>query len=173
MPKIKPVIINVPEMTFIMVDGQGNPNTCQPYKNAMEVLYGLSYSIKMSKMNATQLEGYFEYVVSPFQGLWWVEDEKFDGLNINDKDKFYWTAMIRQPDFVTFEVFETAKRTLLKKNPDIDLSTARLEVFTEGKCAQVMHIGPYDNEVGTIKALEQFIVEAGYKNDISKTRKPS
>ena len=171
MPKAKPSIVDVPEMVFIMVDGQGNPNTCEAYKNAMEVLYGLSYSIKMSKMNGTQPEGYFEYVMPPLEGLWWVEDENFDGRNITEKDRFHWTSMIRQPEFVTVEVFEKAKDTLSKKKPAIDLSSARLEKFKEGLCAQIMHIGPYDNEAESIEKLERFISDSGYKQDISQIRR--
>ncbi len=170
MPKTKPSIIEVPEMIFIMVDGKGNPNTCEEYKNAMEVLYGLSYSIKMSKMNGTQPKGYFEYVVPPLEGLWWVEDDNFDGINITDKDKFCWTSMIRQPEFVTIEVFETVKQALLKKKPELDFSTTRLSIYKEGLCAQIMHIGPYDDEPATIKVMEEFIVNEGYINDISIAR---
>jgi len=170
MPKTKPSIIEVPEMIFIMVDGKGNPNTCEEYKNAMEVLYGLSYSIKMSKMNGTQPKGYFEYVVPPLEGLWWVEDDNFDGINITDKDKFCWTSMIRQPKFVTIEVFETVKQALLKKKPELDFSTTRLSIYKEGLCAQIMHIGPYDDEPATIKVMEEFIVNEGYINDISIAR---
>lgn len=171
LPKTKPMIIDVPEIRFIMVDGKGNPNTCEEYKNAMEILYGLSYAIKMSKMSGTQPEGYFEYVVPPLEGLWWFDNETFDGLNIKDKNEFCWTSMIRQPEFVTEEVFEKAKEVLHKKKPEIDLSFAKLIVFEEGLCAQVMHIGTYDEEPATIKALEEFIVQAGYKNDISSNRK--
>ncbi len=170
MPKTKPSIIEVPEMIFIMVDGKGNPNTAEEYKNAMEILYGLSYSIKMSKMSGTQPKGYFEYVVPPLEGLWWGDEGYFDGTNITDKDKFRWTSMIRQPEFVNSEVFETAKQALLKKKPQLDLSAARLEVFKEGLCAQIMHIGPYDDEAATIKIMEEFIIKEGYMNDISDAR---
>lgn len=170
MPKTKPSIIEVPEMIFIMVDGKGNPNTAEEYKNAMEILYGLSYSIKMSKMSGAQPKGYFEYVVPPLEGLWWGDEGYFDGTNIVDKDKFRWTSMIRQPEFVDSEVFETAKQALLKKKPQLDLSAARLEVFKEGLCAQIMHIGPYDDEAATIKIMEEFIIKEGYMNDISDIR---
>ena len=172
LPKTKPMIVDVPKMTFIMVDGKGNPNAeDREYQNAINVLYGLSYVIKMSKMSGKQPEGYFEYVVPPLEGLWWVDDEKFDGLNITDKEKFHWTSMIRQPEFVTEEVFNWAKEELKKKKPNIDLSTARLEIFTEGKCAQVMHIGSYDKEPDTIRTLEQYIIESGCMNDISEKRR--
>lgn len=171
MPKTKPMIIEVPEMTFIMVDGKGNPNTCDDYKNALEVLYGLSYGIKMSKMNGTQPEGYFEYVMPPLEGLWWVDDCSFDGRNISDKNKFCWTSMIRQPEFVIPEVFERAKEVLLKKKPNLNLSAARLTKYTEGLCCQVMHIGSYDDEPAAIDKLEKYILESGYVNDITRVRR--
>ena len=170
-PKSKPTIIDVPEMTFIMVDGKGNPNTSVHYQNALEILYGLSYAIKMSKKSGTQPKGYFEYVVPPLEGLWWGEDGYFDGANIVDKNKLCWTAMIRQPEFVTSEAFEAAKQALNKKKPELDLSLARIASFTEGLCAQIMHIGSYDDEPATIKILEQFIIDSGYSNNISESRK--
>jgi len=171
LPGEKPSIVDVPEITFIMVDGKGNPNTCEEYKNALEVLYGLSYSVKMSKMSGTQPEGYFEYVIPPLEGLWWGEDGYFDGTNIVDKNKLCWTLMIRQPEFVAPEVFEKAKQALHKKKPELNSATARLAAFTEGLCAQIMHIGSYDNEPATIKVLEQFIVNSGYTNNITAARR--
>lgn len=117
-PGTKPSIIDIPEMVFIAVDGCGNPNTCEAYKEALEILYGLSFTIKMSKMSGTQPEGYFEYVVPPLEGLWSVESIDFDGTNVTDKDRFQWTSMIRQPEFVTEEVFENARNTLKHKNQD-------------------------------------------------------
>lgn len=170
MPKTKPALIQVPEMVFIMVDGKGDPNTSKAYKDAMEILYGLSYSIKMSKMSGNAPEGYFEYVVPPLEGLWRVEDVSFDGMNVKDKDRFCWTSMIRQPEFVTEDVFLQAKEALQKKKPDLDLSAARLEIWEEGLCAQVMHKGPYDAEPETICRLEQFIEASGFTSDISKER---
>jgi hypothetical protein len=128
-------------MRFIMVDGKGDPNTSPFYKEAVEVLYGLSYFIKMNKGGGTQPEGYFDYVVPPLEGLWWFEGKPFDGSVIGRKEEFNWVMMIRQPEFVTTEVFENAKVTLLKKKPKLNTSIARLEDFTEGLCAQIMHIG--------------------------------
>lgn len=167
MPKTKPMIIEVPEITYIMVDGKGNPNTSEEYKRAMEILYGLSFTIKMSKMNGNQPEGYFEYVVPPLEGLWWTEGEKFDGINNKNKDEFHWISMIRQPEFVTEEVFNWATVELKKKKPYLDFSNTKLETFKEGLCAQIMHIGPYDDEPESIKKLEKFIEEEGYIDAIS------
>lgn len=171
MPGKTPSIIEVPKMTFIMVDGFGDPNTSTQYKTALEILYGLSFTIKMSKMNGTQPEGYFEYVVPPLEGLWWTENDSFDGVNETDKEKFCWTSMIRQPEFVTPEVFETAKYKLKKKKPFLNFSLARLETLEEGLCAQIMHIGPYDDEAATIYKLERFILNEGYFTDINHFRK--
>lgn len=170
LPKSKPIIIDVPTMRFIMVDGKGDPNTSEFYKASVEVLYGLSYSIKMSKMSDNQPDGYFDYVVPPLEGLWWFDGEYFDGSVIGKKDKFNWTMMIRQPEFVTPQVFETAKSVLSKKKPELDTSVARLEDFTEGLCAQVMHIGSYDDEPPTVAALEEFIKSQGYRTEMRGMR---
>lgn len=171
LPKITPMIIDVPEMIFIMINGKGDPNTSIEFKNAMDVLYGLSYTIKMSKMNGTQPEGYFDYVVPPLEGLWWIDDEIFDGLHLPDKNKLRRIAMIRQPEFVTREVFLKATETLSRKKPHIDSTAARYEIFTEGKCVQIMHIGSYDDEPETILKMEKFIKESGFVNDISDKRR--
>ena len=169
-PKTKPSIIEVPEMIFIAIDGEGNPNSCSEYKAAIEVLYGLSYAIKMSKMNGTQPAGYFEYVVPPLEGLWQVDGVDFDGMNVTDKDKFKWISMIRQPEFVTEEVFEQAKLVLKKKKPALDLSKARLMKMTEGLCVQIMHKGSYDDAPASIEQMKRFLDENGYIEDFSEGR---
>jgi len=170
-PKTTPSVIDVPEMVFIAVDGMGDPNTSEDYKSALELLFGLSYSIKMSKKGGTQPEGYFDYVVPPLEGLWWGENGYFDGMNILDKNKLCWTSLIRQPDFVTEEVLASAKAALIKKKPALNVATAQLIKITEGLCVQVMYIGSYDDEPATIAAMERFAVEKGYAIDISDTRR--
>lgn len=169
-PKTKPSIIEVPEMIFIAIDGEGNPNTSPEYKAAIEVIYGLSYTIKMSKMNGTQPAGYFEYVVPPLEGLWQVDSVDFDGMNVTDKDKFKWISMIRQPEFVTEGVFEQAKIVLKKKKPALDLSKARLMKMTEGLCVQIMHKGSYDDEPASIEQMKRFLDVNGYIEDFSEGR---
>lgn len=169
-PKTKPSFINVPEMLFIAVDGKGDPNTCDEYKEAMELLYGLSFTIKMSKMNGTQPEGYFEYVVPPLEGLWYVDNAEFDGTNITDKNSFKWTSMIRQPEFVTEEVFALAKAALSKKKPNLNVEKARLIKLTEGECVQIMHKGAYDDEPASIEKMRSFAAENGYAEDFSEGR---
>lgn len=169
-PKTTPAIIDVPTMRFIMVDGRGDPNTSADFVAAVKILYGLSYTIKMSKMGGKMPDGYFDYVVPPLEGLWIVDDGEYKGGALPDKGKFIWTLMLRQPDFVTAEVFSAAKEALAKKKPNLDLSKARLEDFTEGLCVQVLHIGAYDDEPSTIAKLEEFISASGYRTEMSGMR---
>ncbi|MHC1719894.1 MAG: GyrI-like domain-containing protein [Clostridiaceae bacterium] len=166
-PKTVPMIVDVPEMKFIMIDGKGNPNDeSGEYVKAIEILYGLSYTIKMSKKSGNAPEDFFEYVVPPLEGLWRTEaDRPFD---TSQKDKLIWTAMIRQPEFVTEEVFQWAVNELKKKKPQLDTSRARLAEFTEGLCVQMMHMGPYDKEVVTVKDIDDFAASNGYVNAISE-----
>jgi len=161
-PSTAPSVVDVPEMTFIAVDGQGDPNTSAEYAAAIEVLYGLSYAIKMGNKSV------LEYVVAPLEGLW-----DFAGAerSLEDKGSFVWTALIRQPDFVTVGVLEAAKASLAKKKPGLDTAKARLETFTEGLCVQAMHIGPYDNEPATIAAMEAFAAQNGYVTNMGSGRR--
>lgn len=169
-PAAKPPLIDVPSMIFIAVDGAGDPNVCKEYKAAMELLYGMSFTIKMSKTNGTQPEGYFDYVVPPLEGLWYVDGVDFDGTNVTDKSKFCWTSMIRQPEFVTAEVFESAKAALAKKKPQLDTSKARLMEYTEGLCVQIMHKGTFDSEPVNIEKMRVFAADNGYAEDFSQGR---
>ncbi|MDR1540291.1 MAG: GyrI-like domain-containing protein [Clostridiales bacterium] len=169
-PSVKPSIVDVPEMTFVMADGKGNPNTSAEYVNAVGALYGVSYAVKMSKMGGETPDGCFDYVVPPLEGFWSVEGEEH-APNFIDKDRFLWTSMLRMPDFVTQEVFERFKDILTAKKPDLDLSVIRLEKFTEGLCGQITHAGSYDDELPTVAALEQFIDESGYRTEISGMRR--
>lgn len=161
------MVINVPKMGFIMVDGRGAPEGDE-YHNALSALYALTFTIKMSKMSGTQPEGYFEYVVPPLEGLWYGEKEKFD---LGKRDEWLWISMIRQPEFVTEEVFNRAVYECGKKKPDVDLSKARFEYFTEGLCVQTMHHGPYSGEPETIKTLHDFMEANGLKNMTGNERK--
>ena len=164
LPKTKAMLINVPNMKFIMVEGSGNPNDENgEYKKSLELLYGLSFAIKMSKMGKNKIDGYFEYVVPPLEGLWWQDSE--NSIDYTHKENLKWISMIRQPEFVTKEVFEWAcKEVRCKKN--IDVKKAEFKEFEEGLCVQIMHIGSYDDEPTTLKKIDNYINENGYKNDI-------
>ncbi len=165
LPKESPAQVLIPQMNFIMVDGKGNPNKeGGEYQQAVELLYALSYTIKMSNKNNCAPDGYFEYVVPPLEGLWWLNDEA--DADFTQKDKYCWTSMIRQPEFVTKDVFQWACKEVEKKKPLLDVSKARLQVFEEGLCIQAMHIGPYHEEPKTIAKIENYINQNGFSNDI-------
>lgn len=170
-PKAKPSLIDVPEMLFLMVDGKGDPNTAPAYQEALELLYGLSYAIKMSKMSGTQPEGYFDYVVPPLEGLWWTAEGGYDGSKPGEKDKFLWTSMIRQPEFVTPDALEAARATLLKKRPGLPVDKAWLQRWTEGLSVQILHVGPYDDEPVSVALMDAFLAGSGYRCDFSEDRK--
>lgn len=166
-PKTEPSIVDVPKMTFIMIDGKGDPNKPDgEYAAAVELLYGLSYTIKMGN------KAVLEYVVAPLEGLWTVDDAAFKGggVAIKDKSKLIWTVMIRQPEFVTLDLFESARVVYQKKKP-VQKALPRLEQWTQGLCAQVMHVGSYDDEPATIERLDAFITKSGCRNDMSQTRR--
>lgn len=166
-PKNKPSVVDVPEMNFIMVDGKGDPNG-EDYQKAVELLYGLAYTIKMSYKSEKNIEGYFEYVVPPLEGLWWVDEDEF---NLRKKDNWLWTSMIRQPEFVTEEVFNWSLESLKKKKPEIATSKAYLGKFKEGQCVQTMHIGPYADEPVTVKMMQDFMEESNLKDETGRIRK--
>lgn len=165
-PKTEPGIIDVPEMLFIQVDGSGNPNDPDgEYAAAVSLLYSLSYTIKMNKKGAMVPAGFFDYVVPPLEGLWWFKDES--AYDVAKKDQLCWTSMIRQPDFVTPELFAWAQEQVRRKKPEVDPAKARLVRWTEGLCVQMMHSGPYDDEPKTVARMDDFILQKGYHEDLS------
>lgn len=168
MPKSRPGIIKVPPISFIMVNGKGDPNGNKEYQDSVEILYGLSFTIKMSKMKGRQPEGYFEYVVPPLEGLWWCSDSAFD---FNKRDNWLWTSMIRQPEFVTKEVFEWACGELANKKPELDISRAAFKEFEEGLCVQMMHIGPFSDEPASVEQMRRFMDENGLLDMTGMERK--
>lgn len=172
-PKAYPSLVYVPAMTFVAVAGTGDPNEeGGAYARAMELLYAFSYAVKMSKKGSWRPEGYFDYVVPPLEGLWWGGEGAFDGASISDKSALSWVSLIRQPDFVTPDVFSRVCETVAEKRPVLAGALAsgdlRLVCFAEGPCAQVMHVGPYDDEPATIAALSSFIAEKDLVTDIAE-----
>ncbi len=157
-PKKEPAIVEIPRMNFLMVDGKGDPNTSQEYTDAVQVLYSLSYTLKFY-IKHNNLGS--DYTVLPLEGLWWIDDmEKFKTAK---KDDWLWTAMIRQPDFITQEQINTAIDLVRKKNNPTKLESVRFKSFTEGSVVQVMYIGPYSDEGPTIEKMHQFAVDNGYR----------
>ena len=168
LPENKPSIINVPRMNFISVRGKGDPNEENgEYSEAMSLLYAIAYTIKMSYKGNYKIEGYFEYVVPPLEGFWWQKDIK--GVDYSKKEKFEWISLIRLPDFVSKEDFNWAIETATKKKKQ-DFSKVEYFTYDEGLCVQCMHLGPYDNEPATIKLMDEYVEENGYKIDITDVR---
>ncbi len=169
LPKNKPALINVPSMNFIAVRGKGDPNEeNSDYKQTINLLYGIAYTIKMSKMGNHRIEGYFDYVVPPLEGLWWQNG--ISGIDYAQKKDFEWISMIRLPDFVTKAEFDWAITEATEKKKT-DFSKVEFLTYAEGLCVQCMHIGPYDEEPATIEAMDKFAKEQGFSPDMEGTRR--
>jgi hypothetical protein len=154
-----PELVRVPPLTFVMIDGRGDPNTSAEYRDALEALYGLSYTLKFG----IQKELGLTYRVGPLEGLWWGDDTTdFPG---GRKAGWRWTAMIAQPAVVTPERFARARDDVGRKKSLASLERVRLDRFDEGLAAQVLYLGPYSDEGPTIAALHAFIHEHGYTFD--------
>lgn len=168
LPPKKLQIIVIPPINFLAVRGRGNPNEEDgAYKSSIGLLYGVAYTIKMSKMGTHRMEGYFDYVVPPLEGFWWQEGRQ--GIDYSHKEDFRWISLLRLPEFVTREEFEWAIRESTQKK-GTDFSKVEFLTYEEGLCVQCMHIGPYDNEPETIQNMEQFAEKQGYKLDITDSR---
>ena len=169
MPKSMPSIVNVPKMNYIAVRGRGNPNEEDgEYKQAIGILYGIAYTIKMSKKGNHQIDGYFEYVVPPLEGFWWQDGVA--GVDYAHKENFNWISVIRLPDFVTKDDFDWAIEEATRKKKT-DFSKVEFLQVDEGLCVQCMHIGSYDDEPATVDLMHRFMEEQGYELDISDTRR--
>ena len=168
LPKTTPEIITIPSMQFAAVRGQGDPNAENgEYAHAMELLYGISYTIKMSYKGDYAIAGYFPYVVPPLEGLWWMDGTC--GFDYTKKDLFRWVSLIRLPEFVQESDFRWAAETASVKKK-ADFSAVELFRYDEGLCVQCMHVGPYDDEPATIARMDAFAAQSGYALDISTTR---
>ena len=169
LPKNTPGIVTIPPMNFIAVRGMGDPNIeGGAYKQSIALLYGIAFTIKMSKRGSHQIEGYFDYVVPPLEGLWWQSGT--DNIDYSRKEDFEWISMIRLPDFVTRQDFEWAAAEASAKK-GIDYSKVEFLTYDEGLCVQCMHIGPYDDEPATIDAMDTFAKAQGFVPDMSETRR--
>jgi len=165
-PGLEPELIDVPELLFIQVDGCGNPNESDgAYAAAVSLLYSLSYTIRMNKSGATVPAGYFDYVVPPLEGLWWFGDES--AYDPAKKDELCWTAMIRQPEFVTPDLFAWAQDQVRRKKPALDPTKARLVCWREGLCIQALHLGPYDAEPATVARMVEQAMALGVHEELA------
>ena len=169
MPPKKPTIITVPPMNYIAVRGEGDPNEEDgDYKMALNLLYGVAFTIKMSKMGDHKIDGYFDYVVPPLEGFW--QQEGIQGIDYSRKDLFEWTSVIRLPDFVTEADFKWAIEEAARKKK-MDFSKVEFLRIEEGLCVQWMHLGPYDNEPETVDLMHRYMHEQGYELNITEERR--
>lgn len=150
-------IVDVPEMSFLMIDGEGDPNTSQQYRDSIEALFSVSFKVKF----ISEKENEQDYVVMPLEGLWWVEN--MEDFSIKDKSGWKWTAMIRQPDFITKDMIDKAIEEVEKKKNPPAISRIKFESLHEGLSAQIMHVGPYSEEGPTIEKLHNFIEDNSYE----------
>ncbi|MFH1215180.1 MAG: GyrI-like domain-containing protein [Pseudomonadota bacterium] len=150
-------LVEVPVMNFLMVDGQGDPNTSQSFHDAIEVLYSVSYTLKFM----IKKSGVADYTVPPLEGLWWCDD--MTEFSIGNKEIWKWTLMIMQPEYVTKELLEQAIAEVERKKNPVALPKLRFEAYHEGVTAQIMHIGPFSEEGPTIEKLHAFIRENNYE----------
>ncbi len=151
-------IVDVPKMNFLMVDGEGDPNTSQSFTEAIEALFTTSYTLKfMIKKGKTGID----YGVMPLEGLWWADD--MNDFKIGNKDRWKWTLIIMQPEHVTLPLVDEAIRQAEKKKKDLPaLPKIRFEMFSEGKAVQMMHIGSYSAEHMTIEKIHNFMKDNGF-----------
>lgn len=151
-PSAKEVVaIEVPVFNFLMIDGEGNPNTCCSYRESVEALFSVSYTIKFALKKGIALD----YVVMPLEGLWWADD--LTSFNREEKESWKWTMMIMQPPQASKKIVDSAIASVREKKSLPGLSKIRFEPFKEGRCAQIMHIGPFSAEGPTIQRVHDYI----------------
>lgn len=147
------VQVDVPTFRFLMVDGEGDPNTSAEYAHAVKALFSVSYTAKFMMKKGP--EG-LDYSVMPLEGLWWADD--LSSFVSNTRGNWKWTMMIMQPDFVPDELIESAVAEVRRKKQLPGLERLRMEEFTEGRCAQLLHVGPFSEEGPTIERLHAYIL---------------
>ncbi|MBC2171945.1 GyrI-like domain-containing protein [Listeria booriae] len=151
LPKQKPEIIDIPAMKYFTISGKGNPNS-PAFSELIKTLYAASYAVKMMPKKAAAPEGYYDYTVFPLEGFWTLEP----GSERLDKDQLIFKIMIRQPDFITPELLDYAKETIIKKVSPENRELLKLEEIIEGLNLQMLHIGSFDDEPATFAQMEDF-----------------
>lgn len=140
--------VDVPTMNYLMIDGEGDPNNSRSFSEVVEALFAVSYNIKFAIKKGTKA---IDYGVMPLEGLWWADD--MSNFSVEDKSNWKWTLMIMQPEFVKKEMIDAAINNVREKKNPIVLSKMRYESLSEGKCAQILHIGPFSEEGPTVEKL--------------------
>lgn len=166
LPKSNPVIIEVPRIKFAVIEGEGDPNG-EDFSLATAALYSFSYAAKMSYKSSDVPDGFYDYTVFPLEGVWDLIDKT---KSIEDKSNFKYSIMIRQPDFLTDELFERFKSETQKKKPNKYIDSLKFEAIEEGLCCQMLHIGSYDDEPASFEIMKRFCDENGYIRKSMKHR---
>lgn len=166
LPAATPAVIDVPKMPYIMINGTGDPNG-EEFAGRVEALYSLSYGIKMSYKSSDVPDEYYQYTVFPLEGVWDLVDKSKPST---DKSNYKYTIMIRQPDFLTEELFVKFLEMTKKKKPNPYLGDLEFGEITDGLCCQVMHFGSYDDEPESFAKMDSFCEEKGYMRT-SKTHR--
>lgn len=166
LPKKTPVIVSVPAVDFIMIDGEGDPNG-EEFALVTAALYSLSYAVKMSYKRDHVPTGYYDYTVFPLEGVWDLIDKT---LPPTVKSNFKYQIMIRQPEFMTADLFERFKAETKKKKPNPFLDKVEFGTMAEGLCCQMLHIGSYDLEPASFEMMGQFCKDNGYRRLSKKHR---
>ncbi len=167
-PSQKPQSITIPAMSYIAVSGVGDPNQeGGAYQESVEMLYATAYTLKMSKKGDHRMDGYFDYVVPPLEGLWYQEG--IVGMDYGRKDLLHFTSLIRVPDFVKQEDVHWAVEEL-KRKKGLDCDSVAFFILDEGLCVQALHIGPYDTEPQTVEGMHAYVASCGYVLDFSEGR---
>lgn len=152
-------LIEVPAMQYLMVDGQGDPNTSQEFQDAIEALYPVAYKLKF----ASKLQLERDYVVMPLEGLWW-SDDMTTFTSARDKARWSWTLMIMQPEWITREMFEAAIQKVTEKKAPASLTKVRFEKLEEGLCVQTLHVGSFDDEAAILAQIhDSYIPQNGLR----------
>lgn len=165
LPPKKPVIVDVPAMNYVAVRGKGDPNREDgAYKASISALYRMAFAIKMSKKGEHGIEGYFDFVVPPLEGLWYQAEDR-SSYQMDDKENLSFISMIRLPDFVKKEDLSWAQAEIGRKSgifPDVEFFR-----YEEGLCVQMLHIGGYDAEMESVSRMQAYLEENGYEEDFS------
>lgn len=151
-------LVEVPPTRYLMVDGQGDPNTSAVFSAAVAALFPIAYGLKF----ASRAQLGIDTVVMPLEGLWDAPD-KASFTTRRDKTQWVWTLMIMVPDHVTPEMFEAARMAALeKREPSEMLGAVRFEILDEGLCVQTLHVGAFDEEGPVLDDLHhRFVPENG------------
>lgn len=152
-------IVEVPRMQYLMIDGHGDPNTSDDFKEAVISLYPVAYKLKF----ASKLELDKDYTVMPLEGLWWAKDMS-TFTTARDKSQWDFTLMVMQPDWITHDMFQKAVQKVAEKDPPANLGKIRLEALDEGACVQTLHVGSFDNEAAILaKMHHEFVPDNGLR----------